>query len=119
LKLYHHKDSSPPEGLAKEMLHALSRAMKIAAKLCQPLVDGQIRSGNVTIANSFLQLDEMYHYFREEAERNFTPKKEPKPSKPKLDALSASLTESWRRKKAANYNASAMTMHISAVWSIY
>jgi hypothetical protein len=62
----------------------------------------------VTIANSFLQLDEMYRYFREEAERNFTLKKEPKPSKPKLEGLSASLTELWRRGKVANYNASAM-----------
>jgi hypothetical protein len=106
LKLYHHKDFSPPEGLPKEMLRALSRAMKIVAKLCQPVVDEQIRGGNVTIANSFLQLDKMYRYFREQAEENFAPK--PKPAEPKLEGLAASLTELWRRSAAGNYNASAM-----------
>jgi hypothetical protein len=83
LKLYHHKDFSPAEGLVQEMLRALIRAMKIIAKLCQPLVNEQIRSGNVTIANSFLQLDQMYRYFREQAEENFAPK--PSPSEPSYD----------------------------------
>jgi hypothetical protein len=106
LKLYHHKDFSPPEALPKEMLRALSRAMKIVAKLCQPLVNEQIRSGNVTIANSFLQLDKMYRYFRGQAEENFAPK--PKPAEPRLEGVAASLTELWRRRDAANYNASAM-----------
>ncbi len=106
LKLYHHKDFSPPEGLVQEMLQALTRAMKIVAKLCQPLVNEQIRSGNVTIANSFLELDKMYLYFRGQAEENFIPK--PKPSEPKIEGMAASLTELWRRRDAANYNASAM-----------
>jgi len=108
LKLYHHKDFTPAEGLAEEMLRALSRAMKIIAKLCQPLVNDQIRSGNVTIANSFLQLDRMYRYFRREAERNFAPKE---PMVEPIGAgvgIASALTELWRRRDAANFNASAM-----------
>lgn len=52
LRLYHHKDFTPAEGLPEEMLRALGRAMKIIAKLCQPLIDEQVTSDNVTIANS-------------------------------------------------------------------
>jgi hypothetical protein len=108
LKLYYHKDFTPAEGLVEEMLRALSRAMKIVAKLCQPLVEKQIRSGNVTIANSFLQLDRMYRYFREEAERNFA-SKEPKCEPIGVGVgIAAAVTELWRRRDAGNFNASAM-----------
>jgi hypothetical protein len=81
--------------------------MKIVAKLFQPLVNEQIRSGR-TIANSFLQLDKMYRYFREQAEENFAPQ-EPKVQLIGVGVgIGSALTELWRRRDAANYNASAM-----------
>lgn len=107
LRLYHHKDFTPAEGLLEEMLRSLGRAMKIIAKLCQPVIDQQVTSGNVTIANSFVELSNMYAYFREQASRNFAPLK-PKPPDAKIDSIGAALTTAWRRRNHGNYNASAM-----------
>ena len=106
LRLYRHKNSAPAAGLAEEMLRALANGMSIVAKLCEPLVLSQVTSGNVTIANSFVQLDNMYAYFREQAKRNFASK--PKPSKPKIEDLAKLLTVSFRRRAVGNYNANAM-----------
>ena len=48
---------------------ALAKAIGIVTKLFEPIVLSQVGSGNVMIANSFLQLDNMYTYFREHRRR--------------------------------------------------
>ena len=106
LRLYRHKNSSPAADLAEEMLRALAKGMSIVARLCEPLVLSQVASGNVTIANSFVQLNNMYAYFRDQAKRNFA--SERKPSRPKIDDLAKLLTASFQKIAAGNYNANAM-----------
>jgi hypothetical protein len=106
LRLYRHKNFAPAANLPEEMLRVLAKGMSIVSKLCEPLVLEQVTSGNVTIANSFLQLDNMYSYFREQAKKNFTSK--PKPSKPKIEDLAKLLTARYQKRAAGNYNANSM-----------
>jgi hypothetical protein len=106
LRLYRHKDAFPAPTLAEEMLAALAKGMGIVAKLFEPIVLSQVASGNVTVANSFPQLDNMYTYFREQAKRNLAFKR--RPSTPKIENLGKLLTTSFHKRAAGNYNAIAM-----------
>ena len=106
LRLYHHKDAAPPPKLSKEMIRALSKAVRIISKLMEPVAQAQISAGNVTIANSFCKLDNMYSYFRQHAKENFAEK--PPQENPKLEDLGKLLTDAFQRDAAGAYNTIAM-----------
>jgi hypothetical protein len=106
LRLYHCKDAAPVPALAKEMLRALLKAMRIVAKLMEPVARTQIAVGNVTIENSFCKLDNMYGYFRQQANRRFTEK--PRQENPKVEDLGKLLSDAYQKKAAGAYNTMAM-----------
>jgi hypothetical protein len=60
LRLYHHKNSSPPKSEPAEMLKCLKYALPIVDKLFAPLVLEQVSAGNVPLANNFIDLENMY-----------------------------------------------------------
>jgi hypothetical protein len=95
LRLYHHKSASPSFEFSKEMLRALCKAIDIVGKLMEPFVLEQIAAGNVTLANSFPMLNNMYQYFRQQAEKNFKFK-------------SRSLPLAFQRETVACFNTNAM-----------
>jgi hypothetical protein len=66
------KEKLPPPNLAEEMIEQLNKAIMIADKLAQPLVEQQVRAGNVTVANHYVKLDMMYRFFRKKAKEAFS-----------------------------------------------
>jgi hypothetical protein len=60
--------------LIDEFIATLQRAFRVADRLLQPLVEDQIRRGNVTIPNIFHRLDARYAFFRKRALRAYTSK---------------------------------------------
>ncbi len=105
LRLYHGKDASPTQELCEEMIRALSKAMVIIAKLMEPVVAAQVSAGNVTIANSFPQLNNMYGYFRKQAKEHFEVKP---PNSDGPQNLGALLSAAMLRDSAAGFNTVAM-----------
>lgn len=62
------------EAKSKEVLGKFEKALKSAEKnILEDFAKQQIKDGNITISNQFNQLDDRYHYFREQAESNYTP----------------------------------------------
>lgn len=64
------------EAKPEEILGKLEKALKSAENhILTNTAQQQIKSGNITISNQFNQLDGRYHYFRDQAESNYTPPK--------------------------------------------
>ncbi|MEO9275143.1 hypothetical protein ABFY09_09780 [Marinomonas sp. 5E14-1] len=64
------------EAKPKEVLGKLEKNLKSAEKnILKDFAKQQIKDGNITISNQFNQLDNRYHYFREQAVSNYTPQK--------------------------------------------
>jgi hypothetical protein len=106
LRLFRHKKVPPKPAFVEEMLRALIKAIGIIGTLFEPIALEQIKSGNVTLANSFVQLDNMYFYFRKEAKKNFILFSQK--SKTAIDDIGEFLSRRFKRMSAGNYNAYAM-----------
>lgn len=107
LRLYCDKLAANRLELCREMLGALAKGMEIVAKLMEPVVIDQVSQGNVTLANAFHKLDNMYSYFRDQAEVNYKKEKKSGAIK-KIEDIGKAMTASLQRESAGGYNTMAM-----------
>ncbi len=71
-------DKLTEENLAKELIIKVNKAIQYAEELIQPFVDDQLRKGNITISNKYIELNMMYRFFRAKARNAFKRKQPPK-----------------------------------------
>lgn len=71
LQILSNSGTTPPQALVKQMLKQLNKAIKITEKLVQPYADQQVKTGNVTVVNSYHKLNMMYRFFRRKAKERF------------------------------------------------
>lgn len=97
--------------VTKELIKKLNNAIKIADKLCSPLIEDMINKGNITLENQSTFIRRRYEYFRKTAEELYT---SPVPRVKKEDQ-GYIFSEFFRRKNAevkrsqeGSFNAQAM-----------
>ena len=96
------------EAKLKEILGKLEKALISAEKnILKDVADQQIKDGNITISNQFNQLDDRYHYFREQAKSNYAPPKIKDDIKDIREAVKLLRSQS-KTSPEGGYNALAM-----------
>lgn len=106
LRLFRHKTAIVTPALVEEMLRVLTKAMGIVGNLFEPIALAQVKTGNVTLVNSFVELDNMYFYFHEEAKKNFNLLS--RKSKKVIEDMGKFFSLKFHRMSAGSYNAYAM-----------
>ncbi len=102
-------ESEKTRNLVREVLSKLLQGIAITERLLEPVIESQIRSGNVTIQNQFYNLDRMYRFFREKAELSYsTPPPKPKVNRDKDGRVVSKSFDPVRPEREALYYSYAM-----------
>jgi hypothetical protein len=92
-----------------EIVGKLNRAARIIEEqVLNPYAMTQISKGNITVANQYGRLDDMYRYFRQQASRSFSNKPEPAQKGDEFFGTLVALSSMLGTQTDGFYNALAM-----------
>lgn len=100
-------DEKNTTDLAREMLRQLTRGIKIADGLLKPIVENDVKNGDISVVNKHYILYDSYSFFRAKAKEKFK-KSEIKPQKGGLHQLTNVFNRSAKYERQGFYYTTAM-----------